>query len=1220
MTTTVFQEAFSAGELSPGLISRVAFAKYKSGCLNARNQFIDIRGGISNRPGTSFVGRSKQTSVISQQTIAQYYPAGTTSITVPVANFVVECFGPGADSGLSVGGGGGAYAKKSFSGMVPGATYTCNIPVQNPSHGDVWTWFDSLTTVRAHGGGTNGFGGDPAKCIGDIVYGGGNGGGLNTNTGGGGGGSAGPGGAGNNGGDSPGFQPGGSGGGGQGGGTAGSQGNANPLFTGGNGGHNAAGQLGGAGGANMGVGADATNAGSGGGGSGFNGLGAGKGADDRDSGGGGGGGVNGNSTNVVGGNGGFPGGGGGISRGAGPSIGGTGQIKVSWGGGGGGGGSIPAGGCPGFGTTPRLIPFIFSTVQAYVLEFGNQYMRIIMNGGFVTETPIAITGITNANPAVMSVTNTWSNGDWIFVTGVGGMTQVNGKTFIVAGRTGATIQLHNLDGNPVDSTAFGVYTSGGTAARIFTLATPYLVQDLPLLKFAQSADVLTIAHPSYPPADITRTGNAAWTYTPITFAPNIGPPGSAPTVTSSGAGSSTYRYVVTAVSASTSEESRASAIGSVTGITMSQNVGANNRLHWSPVAGAGYYNVYRQPEVINGAADYGQIYGFIGTTTGVSLTDQNIAPDFSRSPPQPRNPFLNSTIQYWTVTNGGSGYTTGPATVTDAAGTGWIGFIEATAGVVTAIITQYGGQNYSAPTISAAGGTGLAATATIGPATGNYPGCVTYFQQRKCFAASTNFPETFWMTQIGNFNNFDVSVPARDSDAITGTIASTEVNAIKFLQPMASGLIVGSSDGAWQVSGGALGEPVTPSNVVASPQAFNGASDVPPIPVNYDILYVQNQSNVVRDLTYNFYVNNYVGADMTVLANHLFYGFEIEEWAYQEEPTKVVWAVRNDGTLLSFTFLKEQEIYAWTHGDTQGQWVSVAAIPEGQETAVYLIAQRQIPGVNSGSPVFYVERMQSRQLARAWTNNEADPTNAWFQDCALQYSFVNPPACAFTASNTIITDTASFTTASVGNVIRITDGIFDIGAFVSTTQVTGTWSVLPDRFGRLVSEGDWTLTTPVSTVTGLDHLEGASVIVLSNGSVEGPYTVVNGSITLQEPSDIVTVGLAVTYEGASMYVDLGQGGPTVAGKRKSSDSVTCYLENSRGLSFGGISQTTDLTELKERTDEQMGQPTRLWSGENRVNIYSEWTVQGQIFWRSEYPLPFTLLGLAVDYQFGDNAR
>lgn len=1213
MTATIFQTSFGAGELAPGLLARVDFQKYKSGASLALNQVVDVRGGLSNRPGTSFVGRSKQTSVVATPAPVAYLLPGTPSFTVPLGIFqldTVELFGAGGDANYC-GGGGGGYTKAINVAVTPGQVIPVNVPAHSPFFTPVYTWFGSLTTYRAASGlagftFTPGIGGAATDGIGTIKFSGGDGGSL-----GGGGGAAGPGGDGAHGGMAVGgtdFT--GAGGGASDGGTPGSDGIASGGT--GAGGTNGAGASGGDGsGLYPGVGQP-----------GFN--------DQNRGGGGGGGATASNNPGTTGGNGGQPGGGAGGARffAVAGAIGGDALIKITWTGGGGGGGGgqgIPAGGCPQIGTTPRLIPFQFSTLQAYVLEFGNEYMRVIMDGGYVLETPKTITGITNATTAVVtSAAHGFLNGDWVFISGVGGMTQVNGNSYIVANKTTDTFELTTLDAIDVDSTAYGVYTSGGTAARYFELAVPYQVGDLRELKYAQSADVLTITHPLYPPADITRTGNAAWTYTVITFAPNIEPPDNVVATHPGSGGDYTYRYVVTSVDQKTQEESRASLVVSIVNVQISSgaDAGSYNRISWDPVAGAGYYNVYRQPEV-NPSPDYGQLFGYIGTTTGVSLTDQNIAPDFSRTPPQPRNPFLNNTILYWTIVTAGSGYSTGLATVTDADGSDWLGFIEVDgSGAVVAIVTQYGGENYVAPTISAAGGTGLAATATIGPSTGNYPSCVSYFQQRKCFAASTNLPETFWMTQIGNFNNMDVSIPARDSDAITGTIANTQVNAIKFLLPMASGLIMGSSSGAWQVSGGSLGEPVTPSNIVAAPQAFNGSSDVPPIPVNYDILYVQSKSNVVRDLTYNFYVNNYVGADMSVLSNHLFYGFAIEEWAYQDEPTKIVWAIRNDGALLSFTFLKEQEIFAWTHSDTQGYWISVATIPEGDEDAVYLIAQRQIPGQNSGSPVFYVERMQSRQLSRPWTDDTASATNAWFLDCGLSYSFGVPAGCALTAITSIQSDADLFSAGSVGSVIRVDGGVFNVTQFINSKTVLGVWSVLPaggvgGPFGTLVPDGSWTLTTAVQTVTGLSHLEGSSVMVLSNGSVEGPYTVVNGSITLIEPSDVVVVGLQYVAKGTTMYVDLGGGAPSVAGKRKTLTGTTCYLENSRGLSFSG-SGFDNMVELKERTDEAMGQPTRLQTGELRTDIYTDWTVQGQIYWESGYPLPFTLLGLAGEFTFGDN--
>jgi len=142
-----------------------------------------------------------------------------------------------------------------------------------------------------------------------------------------------------------------------------------------------------------------------------------------------------------------------------------------------------------------------------------------------------------------------------------------------------------------------------------------------------------------------------------------------------------------------------------------------------------------------------------------------------------------------------------------------------------------------------------------------------------------------------------------------------------------------------------------------------------------------------------------------------------------------------------------------------------------------------------------------------------------------------------TAPNTITTDVATFGYTSVGSVIRFTvvydtlghrgeigiDFIFVVTNVVSSTVVTGTYvgGVGPGALQEvLIPEGNWTLTAAVQTVTGLDHLEGASVMVLSNGSVEGPYTVANGAVTLQVPSDIVVVGLQYFAKGTNMFVDL----------------------------------------------------------------------------------------------------
>ncbi len=166
----------------------------------------------------------------------------------------------------------------------------------------------------------------------------------------------------------------------------------------------------------------------------------------------------------------------------------------------------------------RLIPFEFSTEQSYALEFGNNYIRFYKDNGAVLEANKTITGITQANPGVVtSASHGFANGDTVVISGVVGMTQVNGKRFTVASVATNTFQLQDIDGNNVNTTSYTAYTSGGIANRVYTLTTTYLTADLFNIKYAQSADVMYLCHPDYSVKKLSRTGHTSWTITEVDF-------------------------------------------------------------------------------------------------------------------------------------------------------------------------------------------------------------------------------------------------------------------------------------------------------------------------------------------------------------------------------------------------------------------------------------------------------------------------------------------------------------------------------------------------------------------------------------------------------------------------------------------------------------------------------------------------------------------------------
>jgi len=165
----------------------------------------------------------------------------------------------------------------------------------------------------------------------------------------------------------------------------------------------------------------------------------------------------------------------------------------------------------------RLIPFEFNVTQSYILEFGDQYIRFYKDNGQIVEASKAISGLTAADPGVVTATSHgYSNGDHVWINSVVGMTEVNGRRFTVANKTTHTFELSG-----VDTSGYTAYSSAGTAEKVYEIATSFTSAQVFDLKFTQSADVMYIVHPLHEPTKLTRTGHSAWTIAEVDF--QVGP-------------------------------------------------------------------------------------------------------------------------------------------------------------------------------------------------------------------------------------------------------------------------------------------------------------------------------------------------------------------------------------------------------------------------------------------------------------------------------------------------------------------------------------------------------------------------------------------------------------------------------------------------------------------------------------------------------------------------
>jgi len=189
--------------------------------------------------------------------------------------------------------------------------------------------------------------------------------------------------------------------------------------------------------------------------------------------------------------------------------------------------------------TTRLIPFEFNIEQSYILEFGDQYIRFFKDNGQITNASKNITNITQANPAVVTVaSHGYSNGDDVWINSVGGMTEINGRRFRIANVTTNTFELSG-----VDSTGYTAYTSGGTAADVYEISSPFTQSMLYDIQFTQSADVMYIVQETLEPRKLSRTGHTSWTLSTVQFinGPYLDDNETSTTFTSSASGVGTGR-------------------------------------------------------------------------------------------------------------------------------------------------------------------------------------------------------------------------------------------------------------------------------------------------------------------------------------------------------------------------------------------------------------------------------------------------------------------------------------------------------------------------------------------------------------------------------------------------------------------------------------------------------------------------------------------------------
>lgn len=887
------------------------------------------------------------------------------------------------------------------------------------------------------------------------------------------------------------------------------------------------------------------------------------------------------------------------------------------------------------------IPFRFNISQAYSLEFTNLKLRIHHDGGVLLETAKTITGLVVATGVITSATHGFETDDEIYIDTLVGPAELNKQFYRVVKVDANTFTLKDVDGTAIDTTGMTAYSSGGTAARVYEIASPYTAAEAPQIKYCGTADLMYLFHPSHEPRVLIRSGAVSWSLAAYTRYSS--------------------QWTINAIT---------QASPGVITTTTPHTLVTGDRIYLSQIAGMTELN---QTEYL---AQY------ISATT---FSLKTLAGD------------AVNTGSYKAYVSGGkvaivrdvglaiTGITKAAAGVVTIAGHGlatydkifitgivgmtelndqffWVKKIDANTFSLT---TELGVDiNTTGYTTWSSGGT---ASLIHGLFTkiGDFPGAGGFYGGRMAIGGTDNDPDVFWLsrgpdTETGETQYDDFSIGTADTDGMVWVLSSQNLQAhrIYWFTGTPKFLVVGTSSGLYKVNGGQDGDAITPTAIHSDAVSSIGAADMMPLMVGSQTYYIEQGGRTLRSFGYSLMEDSYKAFDKSVISDEISYP-GIIQLAYAKGRPEVIFAVRSDGVLLSCTILEADDVAGWARHYIGGDGIVLSIVTEPQTSGfdrVGVFVERTIDSHTRRYIEYFADDPMIPDPSDYYSGaaNEEDDAEVFGKiafelqkqfirlDSALVRDTTQTVALTLSAvSGATVTATAgaaAFSAASVGQYIYAKfltgseAGIAIITGYTSPTVVTV--EVKETFSATTFAASAWYLTD--QTITGLGHLEGETVGVLTDGAIHPDCTVTDGAITLDYPSRYVIIGEKYWGFGRTLDFDIPGVPGTSIGRRKTVEKLFVKLRNTLGgkfgvsykglydLTYGGRFGTSvggmyTLIELMYRRSESSyyDRPPMLFTGLKDIPIKDGYATEKHFYFLQELPLPMEILAVLPSVDIGE---
>ena len=847
----------------------------------------------------------------------------------------------------------------------------------------------------------------------------------------------------------------------------------------------------------------------------------------------------------------------------------------------------------------RLIPFEFSTEQTYVLEFGNQYIRFFKDNGQITEGDKTITAITKANPAVVtSSSHGYSNGDFITITSVVGMTEVNGKTFKVADKTTNTFELQNVDGTDIDSSSYTTYSSAGTANKIYQITTNYTTAQLFDLKFAQSADTMYICHSSHEVSKLTRTGHTSWTLSEVDFA-ETGPYMDA----------NTTATTITPASSGT---------GTSVNFTASAITGNNGGVGWATTDVGRILKFNSGEAVITGRTNTTVVVctitkafantdatasfqlGSFSDTTGhpscVSFFEQRLV--FASTTDQPQTLFFSKSGDYENMTSG----TNADDAMVYTIASNQVNAIKSLKATRTLICMTTGGEyavssgsaqdaitptNINIRKQSNYGSAGVDAL-SIGNA--------TIFLQR----AKRKIRELAY--------NFDTDgYQAPDMTILSEHITESGITQMDYQQEPYSVVWCVRTDGvlagltynrleqvvAWHrhIFGG---KSDTTKNIIQQQISFTSNSTI--VSTTNNTITLTSHGLSTGDPVYYYAGSNAIGG---LNNSNLYYTIASDSNTIKLATTA---ANATAGTAISFTSAPSsdttQYIYQGVNIQTDMIYSSSHGLQSG-EIIYYDNTGTSITGLSENTK-YYVGKVDDNQFQLYAKSNLLTPVNL----------------------------TAAHTSEQTDNILKHAE-VESVAIINGDSDEDQVWVIVkrwingavrryveyftPFDFSKDLTEFHYVDSglaysgNSTTSLSGLNHLEGETVAIIGDGAAQNNKTVSSGAVTIDTSSEEAKIGLLYSSDLQTMRLDEGYT-ETTQTKTKRIYDLSVRFHETVGASVGPNIDNLTAIDFRD-SSASMNLPVPLFTGDKFIEFDSDYGTEGLVYVQQPQALPMTILGI-----------